>query len=221
MGYRKDGHRTADPCGRPEPFGIVPERPSHHVVTISHCLGLISRPGAVRLPGQAATYRRRWSLAAAADRSFPKEVAQKQATHFPRLTARNHFRPDFRGWGLDESSNLARPPPRGVSGHADAGPDHLCAYAPAATLACLALSKGRAMQRASEEHAPAMGCRRSGLRRVAGGRSGNACGRHPGDDPPPPGSDISAPRRSALRGRRGVTVRFTRVEGREWLSDFA
>src|SRR6516162_11084708 len=36
IGYRKGGHRTADPCGRPEPFRIVPERPSLHEVTISH-----------------------------------------------------------------------------------------------------------------------------------------------------------------------------------------
>src|SRR5262245_36134763 len=46
-----------------------------------------------------------------------KEVAQKQATPFPRqdlLTARNRFRPNFRGWGLDEFSIFARPPPRGA-----------------------------------------------------------------------------------------------------------
>jgi hypothetical protein len=33
---------------------------------------------------------------------FSKEVAQKQATLLPRqtfLTARNRFRPNFRGWG--------------------------------------------------------------------------------------------------------------------------
>jgi hypothetical protein len=36
------GHRT------PEPFGIVPERPSLHEVTISHPSGFISQPSAER-----------------------------------------------------------------------------------------------------------------------------------------------------------------------------
>src|SRR6516162_7712970 len=52
---------------------------------------------------------------------FSKEVAQKQATPFPRqdlLTARNRFTPRFRGWGLDEFSIFARPPPRGPLAHA-------------------------------------------------------------------------------------------------------
>src|SRR5215471_700128 len=43
---------------------------------------------------------------------FSKEVAQKQATPFPRqdlLTARNRFRPNFRGWRLDEFSIFANP----------------------------------------------------------------------------------------------------------------
>src|SRR5262249_2757675 len=47
-----------------------------------------------------------------------KEVAQKQATPFPRqdlLTARNRFRPNLRGWRLDEFSMFARPPPQGGS----------------------------------------------------------------------------------------------------------
>jgi len=47
---------------------------------------------------------------------FSKEVAQKQATPFPRrdlLTARNRFWPNFRGWRLDEFSIFARPPPGG------------------------------------------------------------------------------------------------------------
>src|SRR5262249_34445731 len=51
-----------------------------------------------------------------------KEVAQKQATPFPRqdlLTARNRFRPNFRGWRLDEFSIFARPPPGGLA--------HVCA----------------------------------------------------------------------------------------------
>ena len=42
---------------------------------------------------------------ATADKFFSKEVTQKQATPFPRqylLTARNRFRPNFQGWGLDE-----------------------------------------------------------------------------------------------------------------------
>ena len=44
---------------------------------------------------------------------FPEEVAQNRPPHFrarPLLTARNRFRPNFRGWGLDEFLNLARPP---------------------------------------------------------------------------------------------------------------
>src|SRR6516164_2267252 len=50
--------------------------------------------------------------------NFSKEVAQKQATPFPRqdlLTARNRFRPNFRGWRLDEFSIFARPPPGGLA----------------------------------------------------------------------------------------------------------
>src|SRR6516165_1320263 len=53
--------------------------------------------------------------------NFSKEVAQKQATPFPRqdlLTARNRFRPNFRGWRLDEFSIFARPPPQGPLAHA-------------------------------------------------------------------------------------------------------
>src|SRR6516162_3775375 len=49
---------------------------------------------------------------------FSKEVAQKQATPFPRqdlVTARNRFTPNFRGWRLDEFAIFARPPPRGGS----------------------------------------------------------------------------------------------------------
>ena len=49
---------------------------------------------------------------------FSKEVAQSQATPFPRqdlLTARNRFRPNFRGWRLDEFSIFARPPPGGLA----------------------------------------------------------------------------------------------------------
>ena len=49
---------------------------------------------------------------------FSKEVAQKQATPFPRqdlLTTKNRFTPNFRGWRLDEFSIFARPPPRGDS----------------------------------------------------------------------------------------------------------
>src|SRR5262249_5003329 len=50
-----------------------------------------------------------------------KEVAQKQATPFPRqdlLTARNRFTPSFRGWRLNEFSIFARPPPQGPLPHA-------------------------------------------------------------------------------------------------------
>jgi hypothetical protein len=44
---------------------------------------------------------------------FSKEVAQKQATPFPRqdlLTARNRFTPNFRGWRLDENLKPKSPP---------------------------------------------------------------------------------------------------------------
>jgi len=41
------------------------------------------RPGNAVRAGQVATSRRRWCLAAAADRFFPKEVAQKQTTPVP------------------------------------------------------------------------------------------------------------------------------------------
>ena len=49
---------------------------------------------------------------------FSKEVAQKQATPFPRqdlLTTKNRFTPNFRGWRLDEFSIFARPPPGGLA----------------------------------------------------------------------------------------------------------
>src|SRR6516164_2850746 len=49
---------------------------------------------------------------------FSKEVAQKQATPFPRqdlLTARNRFWPNFRGWGLDENLKPKSPPYRGAT----------------------------------------------------------------------------------------------------------
>ena len=44
---------------------------------------------------------------------FSKEVAQKQATPFPRqdlLNARNRFTPNFRGWRLDEDLKPKSPP---------------------------------------------------------------------------------------------------------------
>src|SRR5215813_10184117 len=44
---------------------------------------------------------------------FSKEVAQKQATPFPRqdlLTARNRFTPHFRGWRLNENLKPKSPP---------------------------------------------------------------------------------------------------------------
>jgi hypothetical protein len=47
---------------------------------------------------------------------FSKEVAQKQATPFPRqdlLTTKNRFTPNFRGWGLDETLKPKSPPYRG------------------------------------------------------------------------------------------------------------
>src|SRR6516164_9827850 len=49
---------------------------------------------------------------------FSKEVAQKQATPFPRqdlLTARNRFWPNFRGWRLDENLKPKSPPYRGAT----------------------------------------------------------------------------------------------------------
>src|SRR5262249_39680515 len=53
--------------------------------------------------------------------NFFQGGSAKQATPFPRqdlLTARNRFRPNFRGWRLDEFSIFARPPPRGPLAHA-------------------------------------------------------------------------------------------------------
>src|SRR5262245_12786071 len=53
--------------------------------------------------------------------NFFQGGSPKQATPFPRqdlLTARNRFRPNFRGWRLDEFSIFARPPHRGASAHA-------------------------------------------------------------------------------------------------------
>src|SRR5262249_35130398 len=50
--------------------------------------------------------------------NFLQGGSPKQATPFLRqdlLTARNRFRPNFRGWRLDEFSIFARPPPRGDS----------------------------------------------------------------------------------------------------------
>src|SRR5262249_6285600 len=50
--------------------------------------------------------------------NFFQGGSPKQATPFLRqdlLTARNRFRPNFRGWRLDEFSIFARPPPRGDS----------------------------------------------------------------------------------------------------------
>ena len=49
------------------------------------------------------------------------------------------------------------------------------------------------------------GGRRSGLRSHRGGRTGNACGRHPWRRSTSFGVRYSRSRRSALRGRRGVT----------------
>src|SRR5262249_40277619 len=49
---------------------------------------------------------------------FSQGGGPKQATPLLRqdlLSARNRFRPNFRGWRLDEFSIFARPPPRGAS----------------------------------------------------------------------------------------------------------
>src|SRR5262249_60704637 len=49
-----------------------------------------------------------------APKIFSKEVAQNKATPFLRqdlLTARNRFRPNFRGWRLDENLKPKSPPP--------------------------------------------------------------------------------------------------------------
>jgi DMSO/TMAO reductase YedYZ molybdopterin-dependent catalytic subunit len=57
---------------------------------------------------------------------FSKEVAQKQATPFARqdlLTARNRFRPNFRGWGLDENLKPKIPPYRGPHTKAPSYPE--------------------------------------------------------------------------------------------------
>src|SRR5262249_38881747 len=48
--------------------------------------------------------------------NFSKEVAQNRPPHFlarTSLSTRNRFTPNFRGWGLDEFSIFARPPPGG------------------------------------------------------------------------------------------------------------
>src|SRR5262249_54100499 len=50
--------------------------------------------------------------------NFSKEVAQNRPPHFlarTSLSTRNRFTPNFRGWGLDEFSIFARPPPGGGS----------------------------------------------------------------------------------------------------------
>src|SRR5215470_19354875 len=60
--------------------------------------------------------------------NFFQGGSPKQATPFLRqglLTARNRFRPNFRGWRLDEFSIFARPPPRVL---AHARPDGLEAF---------------------------------------------------------------------------------------------
>ena len=49
---------------------------------------------------------------------FLKEVAQKETTSLPRQDlphCPNRFRPNFRGWDLDEFSIIARPPPGGIT----------------------------------------------------------------------------------------------------------
>src|SRR5262245_31217111 len=48
LGDRK-GWAPNCPCGRPEPFGIVPERPRLHEVTISHLQGVDFSASAVRV----------------------------------------------------------------------------------------------------------------------------------------------------------------------------
>src|SRR5262249_2374586 len=45
------------------------------------------------------------------------------------LTARNRFRPNFQGWGLDENLKLKSPPPRGASAHARTCPSTGCGIA--------------------------------------------------------------------------------------------
>jgi len=52
---------------------------------------------------------------------FSKEVAKNRLPYFPVrtfLTAGNRFRPNFRGWRLNEFSIFARPPPGGPPAHA-------------------------------------------------------------------------------------------------------
>src|SRR5262245_13393278 len=59
----------------------------------------------------------RWCPRRAADKFFPKEVAQNRPPHFPAstsLSTRNRFTPNFQGWGLDENLKPKSPPYRGV-----------------------------------------------------------------------------------------------------------
>jgi hypothetical protein len=57
----------------------------------------------------------RWCFAAAADKFFPKEVAQNRPPHFRQdlLTARNRFRP-ISGDGAWMNFRFSRALPRGV-----------------------------------------------------------------------------------------------------------
>ena len=51
---------------------------------------------------------------------FSKEVAQNRPPHFlarTSLSTRNRFTANFQGWGLNQSSNFARPPHRGAGPH--------------------------------------------------------------------------------------------------------
>src|SRR5262249_43474741 len=72
---------------------------------------------------------------------FSKEVAQKQATPFLRqdlLTARNRFRPNFRGWRLDENLKLKSPPYRGADYKGSAARQNEVGLAAGAAAACRA-----------------------------------------------------------------------------------
>src|SRR5262249_59759770 len=56
---------------------------------------------------------------------FSKEVAQNRPPHFPASTApitRNSFRANFRGCGLNQSSNFAALPTGGVAAHTTSRP---------------------------------------------------------------------------------------------------
>src|SRR5262249_40167204 len=64
--------------------------------------------------------RRNEMIAITPPKIFSKEVAQNRPPHFlarTSLSTRNRFTANFQGWGLNQSSNFARPPHRGAGPH--------------------------------------------------------------------------------------------------------